>query len=156
MSLSFRNILLCALLPAFTAGAALATDEQGSDKTAEPLEIGFSRAFGAPPDGSWDGLFSGDNVLDPVRYATEKPEQAIFKSAQYALSSTTAGNEIWYVHDGGQRDLVWNGGLRVVLLALHFHEDAPDTDESRNTPSRLPDDAPVRAEASRANLFHGC
>jgi hypothetical protein len=63
---------------------------------AAPLEVKFSRAFGAPADGSWDGLFSGDNVLDPVRYATEEPEQTIFKSGQYALSSTTAGDEIWY------------------------------------------------------------
>jgi hypothetical protein len=69
---------------------------QGAEKVAAPLEVKFSRAFGAPADGSWDGLFSGDNVLDPVKYANQKPEQTIFKSGQYALSSTTADNEIWY------------------------------------------------------------
>lgn len=71
-------------------------ETQRPQTDAEPLEVTFSRAFGAPADGSWAGLFSGDNVLDPIRYASEKPEQAIFKSAQYALSSTTAGSEIWY------------------------------------------------------------
>ena len=69
---------------------------QESDGATESLEVRFSRAFGAPADGSWDGLFSGDNVLDPVKYAATKPEDKVFKSAQYALSSTTAGNEIWY------------------------------------------------------------
>jgi hypothetical protein len=71
-------------------------DARGSNKPKEPLEVEFSRAFGAPADGSWDGLFSGDNVLDPVKYATQTPEKTIFKSAQYALSSATAGDEIWY------------------------------------------------------------
>ncbi len=71
-------------------------EAQSSQKNTAPLKVEFSRAFGAPADGSWDGLFSGDNVIDPIKYANEKPEQTIFKSGQYALSSTTAGNEIWY------------------------------------------------------------
>jgi len=61
-----------------------------------PLEVEFSRAFGAPADGSWDGLFSSENTLDAAKYAKQAPEKTIFKSGQYALSSTTAGNEIWY------------------------------------------------------------
>ena len=65
-------------------------------KENSPLKVSFSRAFGVPADGSWDGLFSGDNEIDPVKYASEKPEQLVFKSGQYALSSTTSGNEIWY------------------------------------------------------------
>lgn len=72
---------------------------QGTQRTEDvvvPLEVKFSRAFGVPADGSWDGLFSPDNVLDPVRYATGAPVKTIFKSGQYALSSTTAGSEIWY------------------------------------------------------------
>ena len=76
--------------------SSLALETQGSEKITAPLEVKFSRAFGAPADGSWDGLFSGDNVLDPIKYANEEPAQTIFKSAQYALSSTTAGDEIWY------------------------------------------------------------
>jgi hypothetical protein len=78
------------------AADRLAMGMQGSEQFPKPLEVKFTRAFGAPADGSWDGLFSSDNVLDPIKYATEKPEGTIFKSAQYALSSTTAGNEIWY------------------------------------------------------------
>ena len=76
--------------------SSLAMGALEPEKITEPLEVKFSRAFGVPADGSWDGLFSGDNVLDPVKYAHEKPERTIFKSGQYALSSTTAGNEIWY------------------------------------------------------------
>lgn len=83
-----------------TQGAFAGDAQNGSafsnSSSKQPLEIKFSRAFGAPADGSWDALFSADNVLDPVRYATEKPKQAVFKSGQYALSSTTAGNQIWY------------------------------------------------------------
>jgi hypothetical protein len=94
---AFFGCLLAVIL--FTSTIAA----QGSDKNPEPLEVRFSRAFGAPADGSWDGLFSGDNVLDPVKYATQKPEQTIFKSAQYALSSTTSGDEIWY----GSAASVW-------------------------------------------------
>ena len=67
-----------------------------SQAAATGPEAKFSRAFGVPADGSWDGLFSGDNVLDPVRYASEKPEGKVFKSGQYALSSTTVGADIWY------------------------------------------------------------
>ena len=78
------------------AGSGVEMEQKSSEKSTAPLEVKFSRAFGAPADGSWDGLFSGDNVLDPIRYANEKPEQTIFKSGQYALSSTTAGDEIWY------------------------------------------------------------
>jgi hypothetical protein len=77
-------------------GSSLALEAPGSEKATEPLDVKFSRAFGAPADGSWDGLFSSANVLDPIRYANEKPEQTIFKSGQYALSSTTTGDEIWY------------------------------------------------------------
>ncbi len=62
----------------------------------EPLRIQFSRVFGALPDGSWDGLFSSKNKIDPIAYAGKIPEQKPFYSAQYALSSTTAGKEIWY------------------------------------------------------------
>ena len=76
---------------------------QNYEKTQVPLDVRFSRAFGAPADGSWDGLFSAANTLDPVKYATEKPEQTIFKSAQYALSSATSGDEIWY----GSAASVW-------------------------------------------------
>ncbi|MEH6571378.1 MAG: hypothetical protein V7709_20010 [Halioglobus sp.] len=83
--------------------SGLAMGAPGPQKTTEPLKVKFSRAFGAPADGSWDGLFSGDNILDPVKYATEKPEQTIFKSAQYALSSATSGDEIWY----GSAASVW-------------------------------------------------
>jgi len=85
------------------AGGALDADVQESTEPKAPLEVKFSRAFGAPADGSWDGLFSGDNVLDPIKYATEKPEQTVFKSAQYALSSATSGDEIWY----GSAASVW-------------------------------------------------
>ena len=56
----------------------------------------FVRAFGALADGSWAGLFSGSNEIDPIKYATDSPEKTIFKSAQYALSSTVSGDEIWY------------------------------------------------------------
>lgn len=80
------------MLAATLSNVALA--EQHGDR--EPLEVTFTREFGAPADGSWDGLFSGDNVLDPIRFAKAEPEKTIFKSAQYALSSTTAGSEIWY------------------------------------------------------------
>lgn len=83
-------------LLALTVNHALATEGQDSPPEAEPLKVEFSRAFGVPADGSWDGLFSSDNRLDPVKYANSKPEQQIFKAGQYALSSTTAGDEIWY------------------------------------------------------------
>lgn len=81
----------------------LAAGAHGSEHTTEALQVKFSRAFGAPADGSWDSLFSGDNVMDPVKYATQPPEGTVFKSAQYALSSTTAGSEIWY----GSAASVW-------------------------------------------------
>ena len=58
-------------------GAIAAEDAEGAAPARDPLEVEFSRAFGVPADGSWDGLFSGDNVLDPVRYATQKPEQKV-------------------------------------------------------------------------------
>ncbi len=61
-----------------------------------PLAVQFSREFGAPVDGSWAGLFSSDNVVDPIKYVRIRPEKTSFKSGQYALSSTTAGNNIWY------------------------------------------------------------
>ena len=64
------------------ASSSLAMGAQQPEKITEPLEVKFSRSFGVPADGSWDGLFSGDNVLDPVKYANEKPEQTIFKSGQ--------------------------------------------------------------------------
>ena len=83
-------------LAASCVSNSLAMDVQDPGKTNEPLEVSFSRAFSVPADGSWDGLFSGDNVLDPIRYANQEPEQTVFKSGQYALSSTTAGDEIWY------------------------------------------------------------
>jgi hypothetical protein len=87
------------LLVATCASAAFAgarPAEPGPENNTAPLEVTFSRAFGVPADGSWDGLFSGDNTVDPIRYASEEPEHRIFKSGQYALSSTTAGDEIWY------------------------------------------------------------
>jgi hypothetical protein len=99
---SLRNVLYLTLVCA-TASSGLAMDAPESRKSREGLEVVFTRAFGAPADGSWDSLFSGDNVMDPVRYASTKPEQTIFKSAQYALSSTTAGDEIWY----GSAASVW-------------------------------------------------
>ncbi|MDX1735761.1 MAG: hypothetical protein R3228_15410, partial [Halioglobus sp.] len=83
--------------------AATATATATANYASAPLQVTFSRAFGAPADGSWDALFSSDNVIDPVRYATEEPERTVFKSAQYALSSTTAGDEIWY----GSAASVW-------------------------------------------------
>ena len=76
--------------------SGLPQETHSPEQNAEPLEVKFSRAFGAPADGSWDGLFSSENILDPIKYAKEKPENTVFKSGQYALSSTTAGNEIWY------------------------------------------------------------
>jgi len=82
---------------------ALASEVQSHEQTQVPLDVKFSRAFGAPADGSWDGLFSAENTLDPVKYATQKPEKTIFKSAQYALSSATSGDEIWY----GSAASVW-------------------------------------------------
>jgi len=129
--------LLYVTCVASIASSSLAMDAQDADNTTEPLKIEFSRAFGAPADGSWDGLFSGDNILDPIKYATERPEQTIFKSAQYALSSATSGNEIWY-------------GSAAV------YEDAGDPDESRDTQSRLPDDTSIRPETHRADLFSQC
>jgi hypothetical protein len=84
------------------AGHSPASARQIQEDPVRPA-VEFSRTFGAPADGSWDGLFSGDNVIDPIKYATATPEQTIFKSAQYALASTTAGNEIWY----GSAASVW-------------------------------------------------
>ena len=66
-------------------------------------DIAFVHAFGVPPDGSWDSLFSDKNTIDPVKYSASKPEGKPFKSAQYALSSTTVGNSIWY----GSAASVW-------------------------------------------------
>jgi len=71
---------------------AAADDETEASESSAP----FVRAFTALPDGSWAGLFSDRNQINPVKYATLAPEEKIFKSAQYALSSTVAGNEIWY------------------------------------------------------------
>lgn len=88
--LSFITLLAC------SAGNGMATDRHDPGQAAVALEVKFSRAFGVPADGSWDGLFSGDNTLDPIKYAHQEPEQSIFKSGQYALSSTSAGTEIWY------------------------------------------------------------
>jgi hypothetical protein len=104
---SFSSCLLAAIISSVAvaaknndagsiASASLAMGALDSAKVTEPLRVNFSRAFGVPADGSWDGLFSGDNVLDPIKYANQEPEQTMFKSGQYALSSTTAGNEIWY------------------------------------------------------------
>lgn len=92
-----------------------------NDKSMPRLEVTFSRAFGAPADGSWDGLFSADNILDPIRYAREAPEKTLFKSGQYALSSTTSGNEIWY----GTAASVWCYWPYISMkmpLALMNHE----------------------------------
>ncbi len=94
-------LLFLLFLTSISSDPAKAAQESPEER--EDLKVEFSRAFGAPADGSWSSLFSGDNVLDPVRYATTKPEQTIFKSAQYALSSTTAGDEIWY----GSAASVW-------------------------------------------------
>lgn len=91
--LNIKNVIAAGLI-ATCGSAALASDQEA--ESTPPLTVEFSRAFGAPADGSWDSLFSGDNVIDPIKYANEAPEQTIFKSAQYALSSTTSGDEIWY------------------------------------------------------------
>ena len=93
--ISVRTLLPALVLTSFVA-VSQAMDLSGHTQTREPLEVSFSRAFSVPADGSWDGLFSGDNTLDPARYANEPPEQTIFKSGQYALSSATSGKEIWY------------------------------------------------------------
>jgi len=90
------------LLAATLSSAAFAADEvttaakSSAISAGEALDVKFSRAFGAPADGSWDGLFSSENILDAAKYATLAPEKTIFKSGQYALSSTTSGSEIWY------------------------------------------------------------
>jgi len=78
------------------ASTTLATEPNHTTSASAPLQVNFSRAFGAPADGSWDELFSSENTLDAAKYAIQAPEQTIFKSGQYALSSTTAGDEIWY------------------------------------------------------------
>ena len=61
---------------------AAADDETEASESSAP----FVRAFTALPDGSWAGLFSDRNQINPVKYATLAPEEKIFKSAQYALS----------------------------------------------------------------------
>lgn len=97
--MSNLNQWLALVVGCLIVGSALASDDAGEQSAAgrsPELQVEFSRAFGVPADGSWDGLFSSDNRIDPVRYAREVPEQTIFKSGQYALSSTTAGNDIWY------------------------------------------------------------
>lgn len=104
--------LLCGFLLGIFSSPSLAT---------EPLEVKFSRAFSVPADGSWDGLFSGDNIIDPIKYANTAPEQTVFKSGQYALSSTTAGKEIWY----GTAASVWCYWPYVSMkmpLSLMNHE----------------------------------
>jgi hypothetical protein len=91
--------LLAAFFIAMVSVGGTAAETAAEDTTSPgraELEVNFSRAFGVPADGSWDGLFSSDNALDPIRYANETPDQTIFKSGQYALSSTTSGDEIWY------------------------------------------------------------
>lgn len=93
LSILFSGVKLAVLL-AFFAHPATADVMAESQKRSG--DFTFSRTFNAPADGSWHGLFSSKNTLDPIRYATEKPEGKIFKSAQYALSSTTVGSEIWY------------------------------------------------------------
>jgi hypothetical protein len=115
-----KTLLLPLVLGSFAAGA-VAVEPGDTVPENEPLEVHFSRAFSVPADGSWDGLFSGDNALDPVRYANEAPEQTIFKSGQYALSSTTAGKEIWY----GTAASVWCYWPYVSMkmpLSLMNHE----------------------------------
>ena len=95
---ALATILLAAFAIPGTAQDTPSSENQ-EPKTAStkaPLEVHFSRAFSVPADGSWDGLFSSDNKLDPVGYASKAPEKTVFKSGQYALSSTTAGKEIWY------------------------------------------------------------
>lgn len=94
--MAYKKVLLPALLFSLVAGTSTAEEAESTAQPKPPLEVSFSRAFSVPADGSWDGLFSGDNTLDPVRYANESPEQTVFKSGQYALSSTTAGKDIWY------------------------------------------------------------
>ena len=118
--LSLRTLLPVLLITSFV-GVSQAMDLSGHTQIREPLEVKFSRAFSVPADGSWDGLFSGDNTLDPVRYANEPPEQTIFKSVQYALSSTTSGKEIWY----GTAASVWCYWPYVSMkmpLTLMTHE----------------------------------
>lgn len=84
------------LVGSIHAGTAFAGTLQSELTLEQPAKVQFSRSFGVPADGSWHGLFSSDNKLDPIKYAEEKPEGVVFKSGQYALSSTTAGDEIWY------------------------------------------------------------
>ena len=62
------------LLQKLIASAALALATVAASADA----VTFSRAFGVPADGSWDGLFSSDNKLDAARYALEEPEGTIF------------------------------------------------------------------------------
>ena len=96
-----RKISLCRRL-AFCAVTLLTnllvvvTTSLADPAEAESDTAPFVRAFGALADGSWAGLFSGSNEIDPIKYATDSPEKTIFKSAQYALSSTVSGDEIWY------------------------------------------------------------
>ena len=92
----YRLLAAIFVLGFIHANAASAGESQSERVAQGSMTVKFSRSFGVPADGSWDGLFSANNKLDPVKYSVEKPEGVVFKSGQYALSSTTAGDEIWY------------------------------------------------------------
>jgi len=97
-----KSCLTATLTAALIAGSWTSTMAGNRSASAE-RDIAFVHAFGVPPDGSWDSLFSDKNTIDPVKYSASKPEGKPFKSAQYALSSTTVGNSIWY----GSAASVW-------------------------------------------------
>ncbi|NCZ63044.1 MAG: hypothetical protein EBY62_04385, partial [Cellvibrionales bacterium] len=90
-----RRLAFCAVT-LLTSLLVVVTTSLADPVEAESDTAPFVRAFGALADGSWAGLFSGSNEIDPIKYATDSPEKTIFKSAQYALSSTVSGDEIWY------------------------------------------------------------
>ena len=77
--------LLHALL--FT-GIGMATVTTQAKAPAEALEVTFTRAFGAPADGSWDGLFSSKNV--PPSGAIRPPHSGTSVPTRGKLPESTA------------------------------------------------------------------